>query len=329
MTAIPLWKTGQANGLQPIDLSRHIGGLADLIELCFAADMDAGGRSVIHEMRFVSHFGFALPFLNAVGLLRYPWLLGFTWIDEGKVVGAVNTQRAGDDANTWLIANVAVLPAYRRRGLALALMKATLDFIRSQAGVTALLQVDDDNLGAIELYRQLGFVRFTTQTAWARPALTPAPALPPTDFVIRSRRPGEWVEQFALARRVRPEGFLWKQPLRETNFNPTLGMQLDRWLAAETEEHWVAEEPRTHRLAGSLIVRINYPEGDRLMVWATPEYAGQVEKPLLAEGLQRLKGRPWVARIEHSADDAPACEALREFKFEPGRTLRWMKLQIR
>jgi ribosomal protein S18 acetylase RimI-like enzyme len=329
MTAIPLSKSDAGSGLQPIDVSRHLAGLADLIEVCFSADMDAGGRSVIREMRLMSHFGFALPFLNFTGLLSYPWLLGYVWMEDGKVVGAVNTQRAEGETNTWLIANVAVLPGYRRRGLALALMKAALDLIRSHGAVAALLQVDDDNLGAIELYRRLGFVRITTQTAWSRPALTPPPARPPTAFILRPRRTGEWAEQFALARRVRPEGFLWKQPLNVTDFNPTFSMRLDRWLAAQVIEHWVAEAPQTHRLAGSLAVRVNFPEGDRLMLCADPEFAGQVERPLLALGLQRLNGRPWSTRVDHSADDAPVCEALREFKFEPGRTLRWMKLAVR
>ena len=329
MTAIPLWEAELPAGLQPIDLRRHIRGIADLIELSFASDMDAGGRSVIREMRFVSHFGLALPFLNAIGLLQYPWLMGYAWVEGGKVVGCVNTQRASNQAGAWLIANVAVHPNYRRRGIAWALMKSTLDLIRNQGGVTAMLQVDDDNLGAVELYRRLGFARFATQTAWARPALTPAPELPPTDLLIRPRRFEEWAEQMALATRVRPEGFLWNQPLRATDFSPSSMVALEHWLAAQTEEHWVAEDPQTHQMAGSLIVRINYPEGDRLILCAHPDYLGRVEKPLLAQGLQRVSQRPWVTRVEHPTEAAAAETALREFKFEPGRILRWMKLSLR
>ncbi len=328
MTVIPLWETKPHEGLQPIDLSRHIGGLADLIELCFAADMDAGGRSIIREMRVVSHLGLALPPLNALGLLQYPWLLGYAWVEGGKVVGCVNTQRASDQGTTWLIANVAVHPDYRRHGIALKLMRATLDFIRGQGGVTVLLQVDDDNLGAMALYRQLGFAPVTTQTAWARPALTPAPPAPLTSLVLRPRAPAEWPEEMRLAARLRPEGLLWNQPLRSEDFNPGWLKQLDRWLLAQTEEHWVAEDPHTHQLAGSLIVRVNYPEGDRLILLVHPDYKGQVEKPLLARGLRRIDGRPWVARVEHAADDAAASEALREYKFEPGRILRWLKLRV-
>jgi ribosomal protein S18 acetylase RimI-like enzyme len=250
MTAIPFWDTELRDGLQPVDLTRHIGGIADLIELSFAADMDAGGRSVIREMRFVSRLGWALPVVNALGLAQYPWLQGFVWVEEGKVVGCVNTQPATDRAATWLIANVAVHPRFRRQGIALAMMKATLDLIRRQGGVTALLQVDDDNLAAVQLYDRMGFKRVTTRTAWVRPALTPPPEWPPTDLEIRQRRPDEWAQEMALARRVRPEGFLWNQPLRAADFQPSFTLTLERWLAAQTEEHWVAEDPQSHQWAG-------------------------------------------------------------------------------
>jgi GNAT superfamily N-acetyltransferase len=329
MTAIPFWDTELRDGLQPVDLTRHIGGIADLIELSFAADMDAGGRSVIREMRFVSRLGWALPVLNGLGLAQYPWLQGFVWVEEGKVMGCVNTQPATNQATTWLIANVAVHPRFRRQGIGLAMMKATLDLIRRQGGVTALLQVDDDNLAGVQLYDRMGFKRVATRTAWVRPALTPPPEWPPTDLEIRRRRPDEWAEEMALARRVRPEGFLWNQPLRAADFQPPFTLTLERWLAAQTEEHWVAEDLQSHQWAGSLIVRINYPEGDRLILCAHPDYQGRVERPLLAQGLHRVAQRPWLTRIEHPTEDAAAETALREYKFEPGRILRWLNLTLR
>jgi GNAT superfamily N-acetyltransferase len=209
------------------------------------------------------------------------------------------------------------------------MMRATLDFIRHKGATTAWLQVDDDNLAAVELYRRMGFNRIATRTAWVRPALTPPPEWPPTDLEIRRRRPEEWAEEMALARRVRPEGFLWNQPLRAADFNPPLTLTLERWLAAETEEHWVAEDPQSHQWAGSLIVRINFPEGDRLILCAHPDYQGRVERPLLAQGLHLVAQRPWLTRIEHPTDDAAAETALREYKFEPGRILRWLSFTLR
>ena len=47
---------------------------------------------------------------------------------------------------------------------------ASLDFIGGQGGTAVLLQVDDDNRAAIELYRKMGFTHMATHTAWVRPA---------------------------------------------------------------------------------------------------------------------------------------------------------------
>ena len=53
MTAASLFKSAHQNGLQPVDLGRHLGGIARLIELCFGAELDAGGRGLIREMQFL------------------------------------------------------------------------------------------------------------------------------------------------------------------------------------------------------------------------------------------------------------------------------------
>ena len=206
MTAASLLKPAAQNGLQPVDLSRHLGGIADLIELCFGAELDASGRGLIREMQFLSRTGPALNVLQAVLLGQQPWNLGFVWVEDGRVVGSVSTQPAGSRSRSWLVANVAVHPDFRRHGIALALMRATLDLVRAQGGREAILQVDDDNLAAVSLYRQLGFARVATRTSWVRAGYQTPPAFQATPFDVRLRGPGEWAEQLALAQLVRPEG---------------------------------------------------------------------------------------------------------------------------
>ncbi|MGH2521197.1 MAG: GNAT family N-acetyltransferase [Anaerolineales bacterium] len=332
MTANSLLKRAPQNGLQPVDLSRHLGGIANLMEVCFSADMDAGGRSLIREMQFLSRAGPAVQLLTALPFGQPQWTLGHVWVEEGRVVGSVSTQRAEARSNTWLVANVAVHPDYRRQGIAFALMRATLDLIRGQGGAEAILQVDNDNLGAIELYRRLGFARVTTQTLWTRPARTPAPAHQPSPFDIRLRTPQEWPAQLELARLVRPEGLAWSRPLRPGSLRPSLWKSLDQFFTSRAEEHWVAEDVRRGAragLVGSLILRFNWQDGDRMVLLVQPDFRGQLERPLLVRGLRRLVGRPWPARLEHSTDDESASAVLRELGFQPGRTLRWMRVDIR
>ena len=82
------------------------------------------------------------------------------------------------------------------------------------------------------------------------------------------------------------------------------------------------------RLAGSLTLRADWSENARLILLVHPDFRGQLERPLLARGLRRLAASPWSVRIEHPAGDEPAETALREFGFQPTRTLLWMRLDL-
>ena len=332
MTAASLLKRGAQNGPQPIDLTRHLRGLAQLMEACFSHEMDAGGRALVREMQFISHFGPLLALLIPFGLEQEAWGLGYVWAENGRVVGSVSTRRAAPRSSTWLIANVATHPAARRRGIARALMQATLEMIERQGGREILLQVDDDNAGATGLYARLGFASQTTVTAWTRsPRVTaPPPVVSPFDIRLRAR--DEWADEFALAQRVRPAGLAWSHPLRPETFRSTAWQWLDQFFSGTIAEHWVAENPQPQpgpRLAGSLTLHTGWSEAARLTLLVHPDFAGQLERPLLARGLRRLSAGPWSVRLEHPAHDEPAEAALKEFGFAPGRTLRWMQLEIK
>lgn len=327
MTADSALKHSAQNGLQPMDVSRHLSSLADLIELCFASDMDSSGLSVVREMRALSHFGPALKLFTAFGLVAPPWDLGYVWVEDGRVVGSVSTTRSAAYPAAWLVANVAVHPAHRRRGIAFALVRATLDLIHSRGGREALLQVDDDNTGAVELYRRLGFAHVATHTQWTRPSRLGAPPHQPSPFDIRPRGFGEWEDQLALAALVRPAGLTWNQPLRPENFRPGLWRRIEDFFEGIMDEHWVVRQQ--DRLVGSLTVRANWGDGDRLTLLVHPDYRGQLERPLLARALRRLAPRAAPVRLEHPAADAEASAALRELGFQPGRTLQWMRVDVR
>ncbi len=327
-------KPAAQNGLQPVDLSRHLGGIAALIELCFGAELDASGRGFLREMQFLSRTGPALRVLQGVLLGQQPWNRGFVWVEGGRVVGSVSTQPTNARARTWLVANVAVHPEFRRHGIALALMRATLDLVRSQAGQEAILQVDDDNLPAVSLYRQLGFTRVTTRTHWVRAGYATPPAFEASPFDVRLRAPGEWADQLALAGQVRPEGLEWSHPLSEADFRSGWRKRVEQFFSGRTDEHWVVTDPNVsapagQALAGSLIISGGLGEGDRLALLVHPRYRGRLERPLLVRALRRLGHRPWPVRVEYDSDDTLAEAVLTDLGFQSRRVLRWMRSDIR
>jgi GNAT superfamily N-acetyltransferase len=329
VTAQLVVNTSLPNGLQPMDMTRHLAGLADLIEICFAGEMDDGGRSVIREMRSLSHLGLGLHVLSWLGLGQEIWTSGYVWVESGRIVGSVSTQLSEAQPNTWLIANVATHPEYRRRGIAFALMQATLDMIRKRGGVEAILLVDDDNSGAIELYHRLGFTEITTSTNWVRPGRSMTPPLEPSRFDIRLRHWREWPDEMDLATLARPHGLTWNRPLSPKDFRPSVLRRLDRLLSGQTEEHWIAATASHQHPVGVLIIQTGLAEGDRLTLITHPALSGQLERPLLVRGLRRLGVRPWSTRIEHPTGDGVTNAALNDLGFQAARIRRWMRKEIR
>jgi len=328
MTAQATTRPTSADGPQPLDPLRHLGQIADVLEVSFAREMgDENARQATREMRRHSRLGWQLRVLLWFGLNDYLPTQGYVWVEDGRVVGTVQTQPTRDDPHTWLIANVAVLPEYRRRGIAEALTRATLEYIANRRGRFALLQVDEDNPVAQSLYTKLGFAHIATHAHWHRAGLSQIPPLAPSRFDIRLRDSREWVADFDLARLSRPEGLAWDRQLAPGQFRAGPLRRLSDFLDGHSIERWVAETS-TGDLVGSLRIDTGLPEGDRLTLIVHPAFRSEVERPLLVRGLRRLGSRPWAIHIEHPAEDAWLGGMLVEHGFTRTRVLRWMRYAL-
>lgn len=73
---------------------------------------------------------------------------------EGAMIGTVGLQVIGGDGE---ISNVAVMPAFRGRGIARNLLEAAIENARQQGVKDFTLEVRAGNLPAIHLYESLGF----------------------------------------------------------------------------------------------------------------------------------------------------------------------------
>jgi ribosomal-protein-alanine N-acetyltransferase len=74
---------------------------------------------------------------------------------EGQVVGHAVTSSAGEIAE---LQRIAVAPEHRRQGIAAALLASVLDAARRTEADRLLLEVREDNRGALSFYADQGFV---------------------------------------------------------------------------------------------------------------------------------------------------------------------------
>src|SRR3989304_5116538 len=123
MSLLPLAARAEAHpNLRSLNMLRDLPAVADLIELCFSNTMDSEGQRYIQDMRRAGDDKSFLNWANRAAESTSLPLTGYVWEENGRIVG--NTSLVPFRHNRtrlYLIANVAVHPDYRRRGIARAL----------------------------------------------------------------------------------------------------------------------------------------------------------------------------------------------------------------
>lgn len=307
--------------------------LADLIELVFASTMDESGRAAIREMRALGHLGNAIGLLSRLNELALGIGLGYVWMVGDRLVGNVSIYPATPPyrpGEGWIIANVGVHPDFQRLGIARHLMHTALDAIQARSGRVALLQVDYDNYGAIDLYQRLGFVQERAFTTWHRHSYG-VPPLPPgsENVFITRRRSSEWPQEYALVERLRPDekgGIGWQRPLHKSFFQKPLLSQLWDWISLNTVERLIIRSEDEKEILAAIWVE-NSLSGIRTRLTlfndpALPRYAD-----VLLNALAR-RFRASSLSVEHPHDDAAGTDLLRAYHFVPERTLWHMRYDV-
>lgn len=299
--------SNSSSGLRPINPRRDIAQVAELIEQAFSGNLDASGRRMVREMRALGRFGW-LGWL--LGLLLLPPAArpkGFVWEQGGRVVGNASLLPVRRHPSRWVMANVAVHPDYRRRGIGRRLVQASERLAEDSGARTIVLQVERHNPAAQQLYAGLDFERLRTRSSWRHPGELPAVQRSAADYIRRSAG-DDWRRHRALAERAAPEGLVWPYPLEDRFFRPQRGVH--HWL------YWEGE-----RLIGGLSVRQGL--GTRLVLVVDPGREGRIEAELIRHGLQRGPIGHGALLMDYPVD--VATEALRSLGFQELRALTWMK----
>ena len=321
-----------SDGLRPIDMSRDVPQIIDLLKLVFGEALELDDQQLLGDdvgAQFSSLFYRLNPATSRLAN-------GFVWLAEGRIVGNVTLlpTKAWD---RFLVANVAVHPNYRRQGIARAMMHAVTSAVKTRGGRAILLQVVKDNDSAIDLYRSLGYVGLGHMSSWYCSTsrlrrLDPPGSDPAID--IRPLPGRRWREAYELDTTCVPPDLNWPEPLRPDAYRQTLWQRLSDVLNSRLFETWAVAD-RRDRLVGLTTIAGQWgrPHLVTLRVHRDrsghPDYAGRLERALLAKAVRRLKNLPRRnVRIDHPDDDTVANTLLAEANFAVQRTLTHMRLDL-
>ncbi len=304
-----------SSNLRPFDIRRDLLPVADLVELCFAESLDADGRLYIRQMRQAAQSG---PWLELSG--RDLPLGGFVWQEDNRVVGNLsliphfhNGQRRN------LIANVAVHPDYRKRGIARALTQAALDDLEPRGQRETWLQADENNPAAVNLYRSMGFREKVRRTSWRTRPQRSLSVSSKAGLSLRHRFPSDWPAQKSWLLKNYPADVRWQLPLDLHLLQPGLRAGLQRLFSERQVLQWIVVNDQ--EIIGALSWQSSTLENDRL--WLASEPGMEEEAiPVLAQHLHAVlpPGRPLA--LNYPAGRAQ--KTLAQSGFQAARTLIWM-----
>ena len=120
---------------------RDLFALSNLEKLCFGSD--------------------AWPLIELMGVLTFPNVARLRAVGDGQLVGFVAGDPRLKDNAGWIL-TLAVDPAWRRMGIAQALMRQCEETLRAPC---MKLTVRKGNLAAIKLYEKLGYKQ---EDVWPR-----------------------------------------------------------------------------------------------------------------------------------------------------------------
>ena len=308
--------------IRRIDPKKDLSRVADLVEEAFSLKNDPEGSSVVSQMRTLANFYHTYPLAGTLASSQ----TGFVWDIGGLVVGNISliTFHRGLKS-IFLIANVAVAPEYRGRGIAKALTQHALRYTQQWGGSEIWLQVRSDNQIAIRMYQELDFHFTSALSQWAKPADLNLPGMPlrvgSGQFETRKRQQADWPQQKAWLEWAFPQETRWYQSLDMKFFSPWAWVNPLSWGQLLQIEHFSLLE--NGRLRGVLSSQKTETKTDNL-------WLGLPQDPdlnhLAREILKQFLEKHWQGkRLFAEFPLGMAEEAFASNGFTRLRDLNWMR----
>jgi ribosomal protein S18 acetylase RimI-like enzyme len=315
--------SAHADHIRKMDVSRDLDPVADLIEMCFPIHLDKDGQAYIREMRQAARDMQLAGWLSMLAEMGSGKASGFVWEENRRIVGNLSLipfKQSG--VRFHMIANVAVHPDFRQRGIARALTDRALQYLCRRNEPYAWLQVRDDNPAAYNLYRSVGFKDKSTRTTWRIQPIMSESRYFYTDLQVRlrGRRKGDWESQKRWLAKFYPTLMWWNLPVNFQRFEPGFFQDLVNLLNGDFQRHWAFESEDC--LKGIITWQKTKSFANNLWL-AFPQ---EVEEVVLRQALKLVLRR--ASRKRSLSIDAPKGWYSNVFSglgFNLFRTLIWMR----
>lgn len=309
--------------IRPINLSTDLNKVADLVETCFPIQNDPDGQTYIREMRKAARDYGRLGWLSQIDQVSRGIAAGFVWVDGEHIVGNLSLIpfKSGGQ-KTYLLANVAVNPVHRRKGIAKNLTVHALKHLRKHGRKEVWLQVRHDNQPAVELYRSVGFIDRVTRTTWRiQPGQFKGVDPNGLQGISLSRsHVKDWEKQLHYLALAYPKEMRWNLPISFLRFQPGVLQRLTNFLDGIILKRWGIEDQG--RVCGWITWQKTDTYADNL--WLA--FREDMEMSLLPGALNQvflcLKKRHTVSVDYPSGRFQEGFECL---GFDCFRTLIWMR----
>jgi GNAT superfamily N-acetyltransferase len=305
--------------IRQLSLHRDLGGIADLIEICFSAHMDGDGKEYLRRIRETARSQANFWSQFTADQISLP-LNGLVWEEDGRLIGNLTLiPFYRDRALNYLIANVAVHPDHRRKGIARQLTEKALEYADEQGAYSAWLQVREDNPPALELYQSLAFLEKARRSSWEGGSdINPRPFN--YNLIIERRADSDWSLHSRWLHESYPPDVAWNLPIEFKRFSPGFWARLLRFLNGQELRHWSARFQ--NKMTGLATWEAGSFYNDFIWLAVPPEWDHAAIPALLEQAKKEIAyRRPWL--VNYAAGRAE--DVFLEMGFRKQNTLIWMQ----
>jgi ribosomal protein S18 acetylase RimI-like enzyme len=247
--------------IRPLDLSKDLKEVADIIETCFDNYLDDDGYRFLRHLRSIA----ANRSLQSKAqlFLRIP-MQGFVWEENGRIIGNLNLMyvRAtmqekiiSFPKSGYLIANVATYPEFEGRGIAKALTQHALNYLKSKNVQNAYLQVRENNPAAIHIYKSFGFQEFARRSTWFKiPQRNNFQLSETNEYEIEKPKRKDWQSIKDMFQKNYPRKVQWHLPIQLSLIRTDFLGYLNRSFYDIDFKQWTLyKKNNVHSVLGSVV----------------------------------------------------------------------------